>query len=171
MKIKLASIASALVLSVAIGVGGASPAAARCAPGDPGAKEILGTLGGAALGGLLGSRIGSGRGRGRGAAIAGGVLIGGLLGNRIGNALDCEDVRRHNEATQRALEGQADHTTSRWENPNTGAHGRTTPTETYTNDRGQPCRRFTSTVTAKNGETQSGNGVACRNTQGGWDIT
>ena len=64
MKIKLASIASALVLSVAIGVGGTAPAAARCAAGNPGAKEILGTLGGAALGGLIGSRIGSGSGRG-----------------------------------------------------------------------------------------------------------
>lgn len=169
MKIKLASIASALVLSVAIGVGGASPAAAACANGNPGAKEILGTLGGAAIGGLLGSRIGGGRGRG--AAIAGGVVIGGLLGNRIGNALDCEDVRRHNEVTRRALERQPDHTTSRWENPNTGAHGNTTPTETYTNDRGQPCRRFTTSVTTKTGETKSGDGVACRNAQGGWDIT
>jgi surface antigen len=169
MKIKLASIASALVLSVAIGVGGASPAAARCAAGNPGAKEILGTLGGAALGGLIGSRIG--KGAGRGAAIAGGVVIGGILGNRIGNALDCEDVRRHNEATNRALERHPDHTTSRWENPNTGAHGRTTPTETFTNDRGQPCRRFNTSVTTKTGETQNGNGVACRNAQGGWDIT
>ena len=91
MKIKLASIASALVLSVAIGVGGASPAAAACAAGNPGAKEVLGSIGGAVIGGLIGSRIGSGAGRG--AAIAGGVLVGGLIGNRIGNALDCEDVR------------------------------------------------------------------------------
>jgi surface antigen len=169
MKIKLASIASALVLSVALGMGGASPAAAACANGSPGAKEILGTLGGAAIGGLIGSRIGSGAGRG--AAIAGGVLIGGVLGNRIGNALDCEDVRRHNEATRRALEYGPDRTTSRWENPNTGAHGDTTPTETFTNERGQPCRRFTTSVTTKTGETQSGEGVACRNAQGGWDIT
>jgi len=169
MKIKLASIASALVLSVAIGMGGTTPAAAACAPGSPGAKEILGTLGGAAIGGFLGSRIG--KGSGRGAAIAGGVLIGGILGNRIGNALDCEDVRRHNEATQRALEYQPNHTTSRWQNPNSGAHGYTTPTETFTNERGQPCRRFTTQVTTKTGETQSGNGVACRNEQGGWDIT
>ncbi|HUT48044.1 MAG TPA: RT0821/Lpp0805 family surface protein [Alphaproteobacteria bacterium] len=169
MKIKLASIASALVLSVAIGAGGASPAAAACAAGNPGAREVIGSIGGAVIGGLIGSRIGSGAGRG--AAIAGGVLVGGLIGNRIGNALDCEDVRRHNETTNGALERQPDHTTSRWENPNTGAHGNTTPTQTYTNDRGRSCRRFTTTVTTKAGQTETGNGTACRNAQGGWDIT
>jgi surface antigen len=169
MKIKLASIASALVLSVAIGVGGASPAAAACANGNPGPKEVIGSIGGAVIGGLIGSRIG--KGAGRGAAIAGGVLVGGLIGNRIGNALDCEDVRRHNEATNHALERQPDHTTSRWENPNTGAHGNTTPTQTYTNERGQSCRRFTTTVTTKTGATETGQGTACRNARGGWDVT
>lgn len=168
MKIKLASIASALILSVAVGVGGTSPAAA-CSAGGPGPKEVLGSIGGAVIGGLIGSRIG--KGAGRGAAIAGGVVIGGLLGNRIGNALDCEDVRRHNEATRRALEGEPNYTSSRWENPNTGAHGYTTPTDTFTNERGQTCRHFNTSVTNKTGETQSGNGVACRNAQGGWDIT
>jgi surface antigen len=169
MKFKLASIASALVLSVAVGVGGTSPAAACSAGGGPGPKEVLGSIGGAVIGGLIGSRIG--KGAGRGAAIAGGVVIGGLLGNRIGNALDCEDVRRHNEATRRALEREPNYTSSRWENPNTGAHGYTTPTDTFTNERGQTCRHFNTSVTNKTGETQSGNGVACRNAQGGWDIT
>jgi len=169
MKIKFASFASAVVLAAAIGFSGASPAYARCAPGNAGAKEIIGSIGGAVIGGLIGSRIGSGAGRG--AAIAGGVLVGGLIGNRIGNALDCEDVRRHNQTTQAALERQPDHTSSRWQNPNTGAYGQTTPTGTFTNTAGRSCRRFTTTVTTKTGASETGQGTACRNAQGGWDIT
>ena len=169
MKIKLTSFASALVISAAIGIGGAAPAQARCAAGNPGAKEVIGTIGGAVIGGLIGSRIGSGAGRG--VAIAGGVLVGGLIGNRIGNALDCDDVRRHNQVTQHALERQPDNTSSTWHNPNSGAHGATTPTGTYVNASGQSCRRFTTTVTTKTGQSETGQGTACRNARGGWDIT
>ena len=167
MRIKLASIASALVLSAAIGLSGAAPAQAACRQGSPGFKEVLGTIGGAVLGGLIGSQIG--RGRGRGIAIGAGVVIGGLVGNRIGNSMDCEDVRRHNQAMYTSLERQPDGTSSGWDNPNTGARGNTTPTQTYYRDN-TPCRRFNTTVTTGTGETETGSGTACRNERGGWDI-
>lgn len=168
MRLKLTSIASSLVLAAAIGFSGAAPAQAACNQGA-GAKEIIGTIGGAVIGGLIGSRIG--RGAGRGIAIAGGVIIGGALGNLIGKTLDCEDVKRHNQATYQAMNGNPNGTTTSWRNPNTGANGSTTPTSSYSNANGDPCRNFDTTVTNANGETQTGQGVACKNSNGGWDVS
>lgn len=168
MRLKLTSIASSLVLAAAIGFGGASPAQAACNQG-PGAREVIGTIGGAIIGGLIGSRIGSGAGRG--VAIAGGVIIGGALGNMIGKTLDCEDVKRHQQATYQAMDSNPNGTTTSWRNSETGAYGSTTPTSSYSNSNGDPCRNFDTTVTNANGETQTGTGVACRNSNGGWDVS
>ena len=168
MRLKLTSIASSLVLAAAIGFSGATPAQAACNQGS-GAKEVIGTIGGAVIGGLIGSRIG--KGAGRGVAIAGGVIIGGALGNMIGKTLDCEDVKRHQQATYQAMNSNRDGTATSWRNPNNGAYGSTTPTSTYSNSNGDPCRNFDTTVTNANGETQTGQGVACRNTNGGWDVS
>lgn len=55
-----------------------------CAPGQQGAapaSPALGTVGGAAAGGVLGSLVGSGKGRT--AAIVGGALLGGIAGNQL----------------------------------------------------------------------------------------
>jgi len=48
--------------------------------------ELLGTLGGAALGGFVGSQFGSGTGRL--AATGAGVFTGGLIGNALGSSYD-----------------------------------------------------------------------------------
>jgi len=168
MRLKLTSIASSLVLAAAIGFTGATPAHAACDRGG-GAKEIIGTIGGAIIGGLIGSRIGSGAGRR--VAIAGGVIIGGALGNMIGKTLDCEDAKRHSQVTYQALDGNPNGTASSWRNSETGAYGSTTPTSSYNNASGDPCRNFDTTVTNANGETQTGQGVACRNPNGGWDVS
>ncbi|MHA1537134.1 MAG: RT0821/Lpp0805 family surface protein [Alphaproteobacteria bacterium] len=168
MRLKFTSIASSLAMAAALGFSGATPAQAACNQGA-GTKEIIGTIGGAVIGGLIGSRIGGGTGRA--IAIAGGVVIGGALGNMIGKTLDCDDVKRHNQATYQAMNGNRNGTATAWRNPNTGAHGSTTPTSTYTNNNGDPCRNFDTTVTNANGQSQSGQGVACRNSNGGWDVS
>ena len=65
-------------------------ATAGCAQQDQyGPKQGVGTLGGAALGGLLGSQFGSGRGKLVTTAV--GVLIGALAGSEVGKSLDRAD--------------------------------------------------------------------------------
>ncbi|HVY12347.1 MAG TPA: glycine zipper 2TM domain-containing protein [Alphaproteobacteria bacterium] len=51
-------------------------------------SETLGTLGGAAAGGLIGSQFG--KGGGNVAATVGGVIAGGIIGNAIGRDADGE---------------------------------------------------------------------------------
>ena len=63
-------------------------ATAGCADGI-GTKQGVGTLGGAAAGGLAGAQIG--KGTGQLAATAGGVLLGALLGSEVGKSLDRAD--------------------------------------------------------------------------------
>ena len=64
----------ALIVSLACAV-------AACEAGGGPADPALGTIGGAAAGGVLGSTIGGGRGRT--AAMVGGALLGGMAGNQI----------------------------------------------------------------------------------------
>ncbi|HCI46373.1 MAG TPA: hypothetical protein DFI00_03675, partial [Rhodospirillaceae bacterium] len=62
---------------------------AACEGSNTGTKQTVGTLGGAALGGLAGAQIGSGSGQ-VAAAVAGG-LLGAFLGSEIGSSLDKAD--------------------------------------------------------------------------------
>src|SRR5262245_55821711 len=60
-----------------------------CQSDSWGQKQTIGTLGGAAAGGLLGSQFG--KGTGNVIATAVGVGLGGWLGNEIGASLDNAD--------------------------------------------------------------------------------
>jgi len=157
----------ALALALALLMAGAPGAQAQqdCSNWSTGA--VVGTLGGAALGGFLGSQFGSGT---TGLALTGaGVLVGGLVGNQIGKALTCQDQQYVSNTTQTTLESEPSGATKNWVNPDSGASGSVTPTETFQNADGRYCRNFQQTVTV-NGETQTGTGVACRNDQGVWEI-
>jgi len=132
-----------------------------------GPKETVGTLGGAAVGGLIGSQIGSGAGRG--VAIAAGVLIGGLIGNQIGRKLDDRDRAYAAQAAQRSFEGPVGSTSS-WRNPNSGNGGRVRPTTgTYPGPNGRPCRDFNHEITLANGQRDIIRGTACKNPDGSWE--
>jgi surface antigen len=140
-------------------------ARAECNQEQAGGGEILGTLAGAALGGLIGSQIGDGTGNK--VAIGAGVLAGGFLGNRIGESLDCQDQQYHYDTTQNALETRKTGQSSTWTNPDTGHSGEITPTRTYNTADGTPCRDFTQTIYV-DGKYEEINGTACRQPDGTW---
>ncbi len=134
---------------------------------DYGPKETIGTLTGAALGGLAGSTIG--RGRGRLAATAAGVVIGGLIGNQIGRSLDRQDRLYAYRAEQDALESYPDGGYSRWDNPETGNYGYSQPMRTYQPAPERYCREYQTTIVV-GGRTQSAYGTACREPDGSWRL-
>ena len=76
---KLATVVAAGLIGIAL---------TGCAE-DVGTKQTIGTVLGAAGGGLLGSQFG--HGSGKLVATAAGVFVGGLLGSEIGRSLDKAD--------------------------------------------------------------------------------
>ncbi len=163
MKIAKLLLATGLALSLAACGGG------RYGSGysDYGPKETVGTLAGAALGGLAGSQFG--HGKGRLAATAVGVVLGGLVGNQIGRSLDRQDLQYARRAEQDALESYPDGEPSSWENPNNGNRGYTTPTRTYEPEPQTYCREYQTTIVV-GGRAQTGYGTACRQPDGSWQI-
>ncbi len=132
-----------------------------------GPKQTMGTLGGAAVGGLAGSQIG--KGKGQLVAVGAGVLLGALLGGEIGKSLDKADQAYAAQTTNQALENNPTGQQSSWSNPDSGNHGEIKPTRTTYSDSGQPCREFQQTIVV-GGKTQSAYGTACRDANGDWKI-
>ena len=137
-----------------------------CQAQQMGTKEGVGTLGGAAVGGLLGSTIG--KGSGRLAATAAGVVLGGWLGNEIGASLDKADYAYMNNANSRAYTAPVGQQIT-WNNPQNGNAGTITPIrDGYSND-GAYCREFQQSITV-GGQRQQGYGRACQQPDGSWQI-
>jgi surface antigen len=155
-RIRMLKTWTAVLIAGAIGLG-----AAGCSQ-TAGPNEGLGTVGGAVVGGLIGSRFGGGAGKA--AAIAGGALLGGFVGNQIGKGLDEEAQQRAYEAQYSAFDSGS---RSDWRAPS-GAYGYIEPGPVYYDPQGQ-CRRYTHTIYV-NGRPQQGQGVACRNPDGSWQI-
>lgn len=150
---------AAIVLAAALGV-------SSCAESPYGAKQTVGTLTGAALGGLLGAQFGSGTGRL--AATGAGVLIGGLVGSEVGRSMDETDRIRANRAVVDARSAPIGETIA-WNNPETGNYGAITPVRDGTSSAGSYCREFQQTITI-GGRREQGVGVACRQPDGTWRI-
>jgi surface antigen len=148
----------ALVGVVALGL-------AACEQQGP--KQTIGTLGGAAVGGLAGSQIG--KGEGQLIAVGAGVLLGALVGSEIGKSLDKADQTYAAQTTNEALEHNRTGQPSSWSNPDSGNSGAVTPTRTSYNDAGQPCREFQQTIVV-GGKTENAYGTACRDANGDWRI-
>ncbi len=132
-----------------------------------GTKETIGTLGGAAAGGLVGSQIGGGSGKL--IAVGLGVLAGAFIGREIGRSLDKADQAYADQAAGEAFEYNRTGQPSNWENPDNGHRGSVTPTNTTYVESGQPCREYQQTVTI-GGKTETAYGTACRNADGSWRI-
>ncbi len=157
MKTQLATIVSALALVGMVSVTAAPAHAEDCSRTNTGG--IIGGVAGAAAGIGIGSLIGGGAGRS--VAMALGGLGGMIVGNEIGRRLDCDSQQKAVQTQNQALESQATGSSSSWRNPDDGASGTTTPTRTWTNARGEPCRDYTTTITHQ-GDSSQVNGSACR---------
>jgi len=131
-----------------------------------GGGETLGTLGGAAAGGLIGSQIG--KGTGNVAATMTGVLLGGFLGNRMGAMVDEGDRAAAARAEQRAYTAPIGQQIT-WNNPENGNFGTITPVRDGYSSTGAYCREFQQTIVV-GGQKQQGYGRACQQPDGTWKI-
>jgi surface antigen len=140
-------------------------ATAGCADGI-GTKQGVGTLGGAAAGGLAGAQIG--KGTGQLAATAGGVLLGALLGSEVGKSLDRADQSYATRAANTAYTAPIGQPIQ-WENPESGNYGTVTPTREGRTANGQYCREFNQTIYV-GGRAEQATGQACQQPDGSWKI-
>lgn len=123
--------------------------------------QDVGTVVGGALGGLVGAQVGGGRGQ-IAAAVAG-TIAGALIGGSIGKSMDQVDRMKATQSLERTPTGQ----TSTWQNPDSGNSYSVTPTNTYTNASGAPCRDYT-TEGWIDGKREIIKGTACRQADGSW---
>lgn len=137
-----------------------------CQTENWGGGEGLGTLGGAAAGGLIGSQIG--HGSGTAAATLTGVLLGGFLGNHMGATIDEADQRRAATAERRAYSAPIGQQIT-WNNPQNGNSGTIVPTRDGYAENGAYCREFQQTIVV-GGQKQQGYGKACQQPDGSWKI-
>ena len=135
-----------------------------CATVQDNPKTTVGSMGGAAAGGLIGAAAGGGT-----TGIIGGVLLGGLVGGAVGNALDQRDKELAMQQAQLSLENAKVGQTSQWQNPDSGNSGTFTPTRTYQTDSGQYCREYQQEIMV-GGEKHDSYGTACRQPDGSWKI-
>ena len=128
---------------------------------SPSKGNIIGSLGGAALGGLVGNQFGSGSGKGVLTAV--GVVGGALAGGYVGRQMDPADHACVNRTLENTPTGQ----TVAWHDPQKDSSYWVTPTGNYQGSNGQPCRNFT-TQAVIDGQTQQVAGTACRQPDGSW---
>ncbi len=131
-----------------------------------GDKELIGTGGGAIIGGILGSQVGGGSGRLW--ATGAGVLLGALAGSEIGSSLDKADQTYANQANQNAQSGPVGETVT-WNNPESGNYGSVTPTRDGYSSAGRYCREYQQTIVV-GGKEESAYGQACQQPDGSWEI-
>ena len=127
-------------------------------------KAVLGSIGGAAAGGLLAYALG-----GKGGVVVASALAGALLGGYVGHRLDAKDKQMAAQAASRAFEQNRSGQASVWNNPDSGNHGSITPTHTYQLASGQYCREYRQDVWIGNDKEQT-SGTACRQADGSWKI-
>ena len=133
---------------------------------EGGPKQGVGTVLGAAGGGLLGAQFG--RGRGRLAATAAGVFLGAMLGNSIGRSLDRADRAAVTRAQDEAHRAPVNETIS-WRNPESGNYGTVTPVREGVSSSGRQCREYHHTVVI-GGRQEEAYGTACLQPDGSWQI-
>lgn len=129
-------------------------------------KQIVGTGGGALVGGILGSKVG--KGSGQLWATGAGALMGALIGSEIGASLDAADRAEASRATYNAHHAPVGETIS-WNNPNTGNYGTVTPVRDGYSSGGRYCREYQQTVYV-GGKQESAYGQACRQPDGSWEV-
>lgn len=124
-------------------------------------KQDVGTVSGAAIGGLVGSQFGKGGGQLVGVGL--GALAGAYLGGMIGKNMDETDRLKMNTALENNQTGQPAY----WRNTKTGASYTVVPTKDVTVDDNPYCREFRTTAMIA-GKKQQMYGTACRQPDGTW---
>ena len=132
------------------------------------AKEEVGAMIGAGLGGLAGSFIGDGGGQL--VAVGVGTMLGAIVGSEVGKSLDRADKLAMAYAQHEALEYGHSGSTTSWENPDSGNSGEIVPKPAYQQADGTYCREFAQTITV-GGKMQSAYGTACRQPDGTWKLS
>jgi surface antigen len=125
--------------------------------------NLLGSAAGAALGGLVGSQFG--KGGGNTVMTITGVLAGALAGGYIGRQMDPVDQA----CVGRALESTPTNQTIAWQNPEKDSSYWVTPTRTYKDRDGTPCREYITNAVI-DGQRQHMSGTACRQPDGSWKL-
>ena len=123
-------------------------------------SQNIGTVLGAAAGGLLGSQFGGGSGKTIMTIL--GVIGGGYAGNQIGAGMDQGDRGCYAQTLDRAPAGQ----TVAWHNPDNNRDYRVTPKRDFKRH-GRRCREVTTEVMI-DGQPQNAEGTACRQKDGSW---
>jgi surface antigen len=144
----------------------ASLALTACQTDNWGSDQTVGTLGGAAAGGLIGSQFGKGSGQ---LATTGlGVLLGAWAGNEVGASMDQSDRMRNLQAENRAYNASVGQEVT-WNNPASGDSGTIVPVHDGYANNGAYCREFQQTITI-DGQQREGYGTACQQPDGSWKI-
>ena len=132
------------------------------------AKEEIGAVVGAGLGGLAGSFIGDGGGQL--VAVGVGTLIGAIMGNEVGKSLDRADKLALAQAQQDALEHGKSGVKTTWKNPDSKNSGEVVPYPAYRQENGTICREFLQVIMVGD-EVESAQGIACREPAGTWKLS
>lgn len=122
--------------------------------------EVIGGV----LGGVLGSQVGEGSGKT--AAIIVGTMAGAMIGRQVGQTMDDVDRMKTAEALNNNRTGQS----TTWTNPDNGREYTVTPTRTYEQASGTPCREFQLDATVGGEPGQEVYGTACLQADGSWKI-
>ena len=125
--------------------------------------QDMGTMGGAAIGGLVGSRFGGGAGNV--VATGAGAVVGAVIGNAVGKSMDEADQAHMNSTLENNAAGQPAY----WKNQNTGTTYNVVPVRNVTYGGNRYCREYRSTAVIA-GKTQQVYGKACRQPDGSWKI-
>jgi len=124
-------------------------------------NQDVGTLSGAALGGLIGSRFGGGSGQL--VAVGAGALLGAYLGGKIGQSMDAADRAKMNNALETNNVGQPAY----WTNQKTGTSYTVEPVKNVAVSGNPYCREYR-TIANVAGKKQQVYGTACRQPDGTW---
>ena len=150
---------TAIVLAVSLG---------GCANVDMTREEMLVTAAGAAAGGILGYQFGGGIIMNSLFATAG-TVAGGAAGFYATRALMGSDRAAYERTAQKGLASAEDGKIIDWQNPETGNSGIFRATRSFYLGNGQYCRQYRTTVSFDK-TVHSGNGMACKNASGEWEV-
>jgi surface antigen len=123
--------------------------------------NIVGSVAGAATGGLIGSNIGKGKGQTMATFL--GVVGGALAGGAIGRSMDPTDQGCVSQSLEHAPANQP----VAWQNPSSGSSYWVTPTQDRRGPHGEPCRDYI-TDAVINGQATKREHTACRQPDGSW---